>query len=149
MVDHKWIGKTYGPLRYEVGREKMKEYAYAAKDPRDIYVNEEFAAQTKYGDIISMPNFAATWGLRGAGHLLVDPEVKLNLIMLVHGAQEFEWFDVVKPGDVLTETGKIADIYEKGNLDFVIYENEVRNQRGDLVMKGKSTFIITGGGSGS
>ena len=147
MVDHKWIGKTYGPFRYEVGREKMKEYAYAAKDPRDIYINEEAAAQTSYGDIISMPNFAATWGLRGAGHLLIDPEVKLNLIMLVHGAQEFEWLDVVKPNDVLTETGKIADIYEKGNLDFVIYENEVRNQKGDLVLKGKSTFIITGGGS--
>lgn len=147
MVDHKWIGKTYGPLKYEVGREKMKEYAYAAKDPRDVYINEEVAAQTKYGDIISMPNFAATWGLRGAGMVLMDPEIQLNLIMLVHGAQEFEWLDVVKPNDVLTETGKIADIYEKGNLDFVIYENEVHNQKGDLVMKGRSTFIITGGGS--
>lgn len=147
VVDHKWIGRTYGPFTYEIGREKMKEYAGAAKDPRDIYMNEEFAAQTKYGDIIGMPNFAATWGLRGAGYMFMDQEVNLNFLMLVHGAQEFEFLDVIKPNDVLTETGTILDIYEKGNLDFVIYGAEVHNQKGELVFKGKSTFIITGGGS--
>ncbi len=147
MVDHKFIGKTYGPFRYEIGREKMKEYALATKDNRPIYIDEEFAKNTKYGDIIAMPNFAAVYGLRGAGHVLIDPELQLNLIMLVHGAQEFEWFTVVKPGDVITETGKIADIYEKGNLDFVVYEGESRNQNGELVCRAKATFIITGGGS--
>jgi acyl dehydratase len=147
MVDHKWIGRTYGPLTYEIGREKMKEYAYAAKDPRDVYVNEEVARQTKYGDIIAMPNFAATWGLRGAGLMFMDQEVSLNFLMLVHGAQEFEWFDVIRVGDVLTENGKIIDIYEKGNLDFVIYEATVTNQKDDVVLKATSTFIITGGGS--
>ncbi len=144
MVDHKWIGREYGPLTYEIGREKMKEYAYAAKDPRDVYVNEEVARDTKYGDIIAMPNFAATWGLRGAGLMFMDKEVNLNFLMLVHGAQEFEWFDVIRVGDVLTEKGKIIDIYEKGNLDFVIYEATVTNQKGEVVLKATSTFIITG-----
>lgn len=149
MVDHKWIGRTYGPYTYEIGREKMKEYAYAAKDPRDVYVNEEVAKQTKYGEIIAMPNFAAAWGLRGAGHMFMDPEVNLNFLMLVHGAQEFEFLQVIKPGDVLTENGTIGDIYEKGNLDFVIYHAEVTNQRGETVLKAKSTFIISNPGGGS
>ncbi|MDI6830171.1 MAG: MaoC family dehydratase N-terminal domain-containing protein [Actinomycetota bacterium] len=145
MVDHKWIGKTYGPLEYEIGREKMKEYAAAAKDFRPIYHDREFARQTRYGDIIGMPNFAAVYALRGAGMVLVDQEIKLNLAMLVHGAQEFEWFTVVKPGDVITEAGKIADIYEKGNLDFVVYEGEARNQNDELVCRSRATFIIRGG----
>ena len=145
MIDHKWIGKTYGPLEYEIGREKMKEYAAAAKDFRPIYHDREFARQTKYGDIIGMPNFAAVYALRGAGMVLLDPEVKLNLAMLVHGAQEFEWFTVVKPNDIIVETGKIADIYEKGNLDFVVYEGEAKNQRDELVCRSRATFIIRGG----
>jgi acyl-coenzyme A thioesterase PaaI-like protein len=29
----------------------------------------------------------------------------------------------------------------------VIYEAEVHNQKGDLILKATSTFIITGGGS--
>lgn len=147
MVDHKWIGKTYGPFEYEIGREKMREYAAAAKDSRPIFHDRDFAAETDYGDIIAMPNFAAVYGLRGAGMVLLDQEIKLNLAMLVHGAQEFEWFEVVKPNDVITENGKIADIYEKGNLDFVVYEGESHNQDGDLVCRARATFIIRGGGS--
>jgi len=146
VIDHRFIGKTYGPIRYEVGREKMKEYAAAAKDWRPIFHDEKFASQTKYGDVIAMPNFAAVYALRGAGMMLVDPEIKLNLAMLVHGAQEFEWFTVVKPNDVITETGKVADIYEKGNLDFIVYESEARNQDGELVCRARATFIIRGGG---
>ncbi|MFW6114027.1 MAG: FAS1-like dehydratase domain-containing protein [Actinomycetota bacterium] len=147
MIDHKWIGKTYGPMKYEIGREKIKEYASASKDSRPIFHDEEFAKDTKYGDIIAMPNFAAVYALRGAGMLLLDQEIKLNLAMLVHGAQEFEWFDVIKPYDVITETGKVADIYEKGNLDFIVYEGEATNQDGDLVCRSRATFIIRGGGS--
>jgi acyl dehydratase len=145
MVDRKWIGKAYGPIKYEIGREKMKEYASAAKDGRPIYHDEEFAATTKYGDIIAMPNFAAVYGLRGAAMVLLDQEVKLNLAMLVHGAQEFEWFTVVKPYDKIVETGRIADIYDKGGLDFVVYEGESRNQDGELVCRARATFIIRGG----
>lgn len=147
MIDHKWIGKSYGPLRYEVGREKMKEYSSAAKDARPIFHDEEFAKDTAYGDVIAMPNFAAVYALRGAGLMLIDQEIKLNLAMLVHGAQEFEWFDVVKPNDVVTETGKVADIYEKGNLDFIVYEGEAVNQEGKLVCRSRATMIIRGGGS--
>jgi len=94
-----------------------------------------------------MPNFAAVYALRGAGMMLLDQEIKLNLAMLVHGAQEFEWFTVVKPNDVITETGRVADIYEKGNLDFIVYEGEARNQRGELVCRARATFIVRGGGA--
>jgi acyl dehydratase len=146
MIDHGWIGKSYGPITYEIGREKMREYAAACKDGNPIYHDREFAQQTKYGDIIAMPNFAAVYSLRGAGMLLLDQEIKLNLAMLVHGSQEFEWFGVVKPNDVITETGKVGDIYEKGELDFIVYEGEARNQAGELVCRARSTFIIRGGG---
>ncbi|MDY6794421.1 MAG: MaoC family dehydratase N-terminal domain-containing protein [Actinomycetota bacterium] len=147
MIDHKWIGKTYGPMEYEIGREKIKEYAAATKDSRPVFHDREFAKNTSYGDIIAMPNFAAVYGLRGAGMLLLDQEIKLNLAMLVHGAQEFEWFDVIKPNDVITETGKVADIYEKGDLAFIVYEGEAKNQDGKLVCRSRATFIIRGGGS--
>lgn len=143
MIDHKWIGKVYDPITYEIGREKMKEYAAAAKDYNPVFHNEDFAKDTKYGDIIGMPNFAAVYAGKGAGFMLVDPDLKLNLARLVHGSQEFEWFDVVKPGDKITIHGKVADIYEKGNLDFVVYECDAKN--GDkTVVRARYTFIIRG-----
>jgi acyl dehydratase len=147
MIDHRWIGKTYGPIEYEVGREKMREYAAAAKDGRPIFHDREFAAQTAYVDIIAMPNFASVYALRGAAMLLLDSEIKLNLAMLVHGAQEFEWFKVAKPNDLITETGKVADVYEKEGLDFIVYQGEATNQEGDLVCRARATFVVRGGGA--
>ncbi|MHB8781009.1 MAG: FAS1-like dehydratase domain-containing protein, partial [Candidatus Geothermincolia bacterium] len=135
------------PIVYVIGREKMKEYAAAAKDMNPIYHDEGFAAQTKYGDVIGMPSFAAVYALKGAGYFLLDPDLKLNLLMLVHGTQEFEWFTTVKAGDRITIRGKVADIYEKGDLDFVVYEGEARNQNDEVVVQARSTFIIRGGGS--
>jgi len=51
----------------------------------------------------------------------------------------------VKPGDVLTTSGKIVDIQQKGSNDLVTFEARSVNQDGDLVTIGRATFVIRGG----
>jgi len=145
MIDHKYIGKEYPPDEYEIGREKMKEYARAVGDMNPCYHDRAFGASSEYGDNIAPPVFASVYNLLGAAKVFVDPELNLNFLMLVHGEQEFEWLKPVKPGDVLTTTGRIADIYEKGSNDFVVYEARSVNQDGELVTIGRATFVIRGG----
>lgn len=145
VIDHKFIGKEYEPTEYEIGREKMKEYANAVQDQNPLIHDREAGKASKYGDNIAPPCFASVYNLMGAAQLFMDPEISLNMAMLVHGAQEFEWFKPVKPGDIITTRGRIADIYEKGNLDFVEYESVSKNQDGEVVTRGKATFIIRGG----
>jgi acyl dehydratase len=67
------------------------------------------------------------------------------MAMLVHGEQEFEFHKPVRPGDVITTTGKIVDIAEKGNNDLLVYEARSVNQGGELVTVGRATFVIRGG----
>lgn len=81
----------------------------------------------------------------GCANMFFDPELALNFAMLVHGEQEFEWLKPIKPGDVITTTGKILDIAEKGNNDVVKYEARSKNQNGELVTIGRATFVIRGG----
>ena len=145
MIDHKYIGKEYPPDEYEIGREKMKEYARAVGDTSPYYHDRAFGAASEYGDNIAPPVFASVYNLLGAAKVFIDPELNLNFLMLVHGEQEFEWHKPVKPGDVLTTTGRIADIYEKGSNDFVVYEARSVNQDGELVTVGRATFVIRGG----
>lgn len=145
MIDHKFIGKEYPITEYEIGREKMKEYASAINNDSPYYFDKEFGKKSEYGDNIAPPNFAAVYALLGCANLFFDPEIKLNFAMLVHGEQEFEWIKPVKPGDVITTTGKIVDIAEKGNNDVVSYEARSVNQDGDLVTIGRATFVIRGG----
>jgi acyl dehydratase len=73
---------------------------------------------------------------------LTDSELDINLMMLVHGEQEFEFHDVIRPGDVMTTTGTITQIYEKASKDFVVLVSESKNQNGALVVRGTWTAVI-------
>ena len=42
VIDHKFIGKEYPVTEYEIGREKMKEYASAVNDSSPYYHDKEF-----------------------------------------------------------------------------------------------------------
>ncbi len=142
MVDPKFIGKTYKPVKYEVGLEKIKEYAIAIMDTNPLYVDEEAAKKSKYGGIIAPPTFAVVYTKDAIGQLLFDKEMALNFPMLVHGEQEFEFYDVVRPGDVIWTECKVANIFEKdGNKDFVVGET-ISKRDGKVVCKGLFTFII-------
>lgn len=145
MIDHKFIGKEYPVTEYEIGREKMKEYASAINDSNPYYHDKEFGKKSSYGDNIAPPLFASVYNLMGCANMFFDPELALNFAMLVHGEQEFEWLKPIKPGDVIITTGKILDIAEKGNNDVVKYEARSKNQNGELVTIGRATFVIRGG----
>jgi acyl dehydratase len=145
VIDKKFVGKEYPAKEYEIGREKMKEYAAAISDMNPYYHDKEFGKRSKYGDNIAPPNFAAVYNLMGCADMFFDPELKLNMAMLVHGEQEFEFLKPVKPGDQITTTGKIVDIMQKGSNDLVVFEARSVNQDGDLVTIGRATFVIRGG----
>lgn len=145
MIDHKFIGKEYPVTEYEIGREKMKEYASAINDSNPYYHDKEFGKKSRYGDNIAPPLFASVYNLMGCANMFFDPELALNFAMLVHGEQEFEWLKPIKPGDVITTTGKIVDIAEKGNNDVIRYEARSKNQDCELVTIGRATFVIRGG----
>jgi acyl dehydratase len=145
VIDKKFVGKEYPAKEYEIGREKMKEYAAALSDMNPYYHDKEFGKRSKYGDNIAPPSFAAVYNLMGCADMFFDPELKLNMAMLVHGEQEFEFIKPVKPGDQITTTGKIVDIMQKGSNDLVVFEARSVNQDGDLVTIGRATFVIRGG----
>jgi acyl dehydratase len=145
VIDQKFIGKEYPVTEYEIGREKMKEYAVAIGDMNPMYSDRDVGKKSKYGDNIAPPNFAAVYNLMGCAQVFFDPELKLNMGMLVHGEQDFEFIKPVKPGDVITTSGKIVDIASKGNNDLVVFEGRSTNQDGELVTVGRATFVIRGG----
>jgi len=145
VIDSKFIGKEYPVTEYEIGREKMKEYAIAVGDMNPMYQDREVGKKSKYGDNIAPPNFAAVYNLMGAAQVFFDPELSLNFAMLVHGEQDFEFLKPVKPGDFITTTGKITDIAAKGNNDVIKFEVRSTNQDGELVTIGRATFVIRGG----
>jgi len=143
-IDTKFLGKKYPAFVYEVGKEKIKEYARAIGDTNPLYLDDEKAKASKYGNIIAPPTFCVVYCAGIIGQLLLDKELALNLMMLVHGEQEFEFGEVVRSGDIITSECEISQIFEKKGNWFISGDTVSKNQNGAMTCKGRWTFIVRG-----
>jgi acyl dehydratase len=138
------IGKSYEPVSYAVGREKIREYASAVGETNPLHFDVEAARAAGYADVVAPPMFAVVFAGRAVGPALFDPEVGLNFAMMVHGGQEFEWGPVVVAGDEIATTASVKDISERGGMAFFVFESRSENQRGETVCVGTWTNIVRG-----
>jgi acyl dehydratase len=79
------------------------------------------------------------------GPAVLDPELGINLMMMVHGSQEFEWGEPVVAGDTITTDVKVKDVYAKNGMTFYVFASESKNQDGETTVKGTWTNIVRGG----
>lgn len=141
MIDAKFVGRAYAPVKYEVGLEKIKEYANAVGDANPLYVDEEAAAKGPYGTIVAPPMFAVVFSKELAAKFLFDPEVDLNFMMLVHGEQEFIFHKVVRSMDMVWTEGEIVNVENKEKLDVISLETRSK-VKDELVVTGIYTFVV-------
>ena len=138
------IGKAYPELVYAVGREKIREYAYAVGEANPLYVDVEVARAAGYADLVAPPMFAVVYSARAVAPGMFDPEVGLNFAMMVHGGQEFEWGPLVVAGDEITTGATVKSISERDDLAFYVFETVSTNQSGEQVSRGTWTNIVRG-----
>jgi acyl dehydratase len=143
-VNAEATGKTYPPFEYEVGREKIREYARAVGEDNPIYFDRAAATEAGFRDIAAPPMFAVVYFAGSFAPALFDPEVGINFAMMVHGSQEFEWSEPVCSGDVISTVTSVKDISEKGGMGFYVFETVSTNQDGAEVVRGTWTNIVRG-----
>ncbi|HET9103162.1 MAG TPA: MaoC family dehydratase N-terminal domain-containing protein, partial [Solirubrobacteraceae bacterium] len=146
MEAHAAVGKTYPPTTYAVGREKIREYAFATGETNPLHLDAEAARSAGYRDVVAPPMFAVVYAGRAMTGALFDPEVGLDFAHMVHGGQEFRWGPLVVAGDEITTTASVKDISERGGMGFYVFETVSVNQRGETVCTGTWTNIVRTGG---
>ncbi len=143
-VDDSAKGKTYPPLEYEVGKEKIREYAQAVGEDNPVYFDRRAAKQAGFRDVPAPPMFAVVYSTPAVAQGLFDPELGINFAMLVHGGQDFEWGEPVCAGDTITTTAEVKDIHEKRGMGFYVFESVSTNQDGRQVVRGTWSNIVRG-----
>ena len=138
------IGKSYPPVEYEVGKEKIGEYARAVGEENPVYFDRAAAKDAGFRDVAAPPMFAVVYSWNSAALPALDPEVDLNFAMLLHGGQEFVWGEPVCSGDVIGTVASVKDISEKGGMGFYVFESISRNQDGQEIVRGTWTNIVRG-----
>ena len=143
-VDDTAVGKEYAPVLYAVGREKVREYAAAVGETNPLHLDPDAARAAGYADVVAPPMFCVVYSARALGPAVLDPEIGINLMMMVHGGQEFVWGPPVVAGDEITTAVTVEEIYEKDGKGFYVFESASDNQKGERVCTGTWTNIVRG-----
>jgi acyl dehydratase len=139
------VGKTYGPMTYAVGREKIREYARAVGETNPLHLDLEAARAAGQRDLVAPPMFAVVYSSPVLMPALFDPEIGLDFSRMVHGAQEFAWGPLVVAGDEITTDAELVSKEERGGMGFFVFETRSDNQDGERVCTGTWTNIVRGG----
>jgi len=136
------IDKTYPPSTYEVGVEKIREYAHAVGETAPVHHDRDAAREAGFRDVVAPPMFAVVYSARSMGPAIVDPELGIDLPRMLHGSQEFVWGEPVCAGDTIETTAEIKDVHEKDGKRFYVFETVSRNQDGQEVVRATWTNIV-------
>ena len=145
MEAHAAVGKSYPPTTYAVGREKIREYAYATGESNPLHLDVDAARAAGYRDLVAPPMFAVVYAAPAVAPGLFDPEVGIDFARMVHGGQEFRWGPLVIAGDEITTTVTLKDVTARESMSFFVFESVSENQDGDTVCVGTWTNIVRGG----
>jgi acyl dehydratase len=144
-LDAGLVGRSYPPSAvYEVGREKIAEFATALGDPDPAYRDTAAARALGHADVIAPPTFAIVLSL-GAGHVVVeDPEVGIDYSRVVHGEQRFTHHRPVRAGDRLVATASIDAVRTVAGNDMLTTRVDLATEDGEPVCTTRSMLVARG-----
>lgn len=145
-LNRDFVGRTFSSsVPYEVSRVKIKEFAAAIGDNNPIYRDKAAAQAAGHPDVVAPPTFPITFSLQSGGEALVDPGLGLNLAMVVHGEQRFEYTRPVHAGDELVTSSTITDIRSAGRNELMTIRTDVTTTAGEPVCTTYNTIVERGG----
>jgi len=138
------IGRSSEPRRELVTRRDIRKYAIATGNRQAHYLAGDEAPPmfhiSLFWEVVGMDELSADG-------VSIDPLLpKFPLEKAMAGGLEIEYLLPVRPGDWLTATRTLTDIYEKsgrsGPLIFYEIVMDIRNEQGDLVIRENTTRIL-------
>ena len=144
-LDQSYVGRVYPPTRpYEVGREKIREFADAINDPNPVYRERAAAQALGYPDVIAPPTFAIVLTLPAGGEVIRDPAFGLDYSRVVHGEQRFVHHRPIVAGDLLQVVVTVEDIRIAAGNELVTNRAELMTVAGEQVCTAYSVIVARG-----
>ena len=134
------IGLEGQPVTTEVEKGAIIKFAQAIGDENPVFNDEAAARQSRYGGLIAPPTF-----LRSVTSSRVVLPFDFPFERRLDGGSEWEYFEPVRPGDMITAVSRITDMQERsGRMGVMIITSTVTtytNQFGQAVANQTTTGI--------
>ena len=144
-LDPGFKGRTYPPTAvYEVGREKIREFADAIGDPNPVYRDPAVAQDLGHRDVLAPPTFPIVITWPAALKVIEDPGLGLDFSRVLHADQRFVHARPIYADDQLTATVVIEDVSERMGQGFLSTRTDLVTVDGELVVSGYSKLVVVG-----
>jgi acyl dehydratase len=146
-LDRSYVGRSLPPTApYQVGREKIREFATAVGADDPAYHDPAAAAALGYRDVIAPPTFPVVVTMAASQQLVDDPGLGMDYSRVVHGDQRFAYTRPVVAGDELVCVNTVEEITERGGHEFITTRTDVTTAAGDPVVTAWSKLVVRGEG---
>ncbi|RAV17956.1 hypothetical protein DQP55_00185 [Mycolicibacterium sp. GF69] len=134
------IGTHYRyPDHFEVGREKIREFARAVKDDHPAHFSEASAQECGYDELIAPLTFLAVAGRRVQLEIFNQFDVPINMERVLHRDQKITFHRPIVAGDKLFFDSYLDSVTESHGAVVTEVRGEVSDAEGNPVL----TSIVT------
>ena len=126
---------------YEVGREKVREFANAVKADDPASLDEDAAAELGYDAIVAPPTFVTILGKLVQADFMRKVDTGYETLQMVQVDQRFVYHKPILAGDVLHARMEVESVTERFGADIVVTRNTLTNGHGELVMEAYTTVM--------
>ena len=134
------IGTHYRyPDYFEVGREKVREFADSISNDHPSHHTEEAAAEYGYDSIVAPLTFLAVAGRRVQLDVFTKFDIPINLARVLHRDQKFVFHRPIKTGDRLYFDTYLDSVIESHGTVIAEIRSEVTDADGEPII----TSIVT------
>jgi acyl dehydratase len=147
MLDPSYIGRKLPLIRYQVDASKIRELAMAIGDDNPLFMDRA-AGYPEVVAPLTFPTLFRFWGGTAAGvetRSLLQ-QMGANMLRILHGEEEYEYFGLLRPGDDITGELEILSIDRKegssGVMDMVKTRATYRKQTGEVVVIARATMVV-------
>jgi len=132
---------------YEVGREKVREYARAVQDGNPVHWNEAAATANGHTGLIAPLSFVAIPGMIAQRRLFEEMVEGWDLWKMLQTDQRLVFHKPVEVGDRLICVVSLDSYRQMGGADVLVTKNQIHNQHDVPVMTTWTTLVARAGES--
>ncbi|MCO8275673.1 MaoC family dehydratase N-terminal domain-containing protein [Actinoplanes sp. TRM 88003] len=144
-LDQSFVGRSWPATEpYQVGREKIREFARAIGATDAEYHDPAAARALGHADVVAPPTFPVVITMAASRQIVEDPALGLDYSRVVHGDQRFAYTRPVVAGDELVCVNSVDEITSRGGHDFLTTRTEVSTVAGEPVVTVWSKLVQRG-----
>lgn len=131
---------------YEVGREKIREYARAVQDSHPAHHDEDAAKGLGYDGLLAPLTFVSLLGIMSQTRMLQEVITGYDPSQILQTDQRLEFHRPLQVGDRIFCDVYLESFRQMSGSDIMTTKNIITDQNGDLVQTTWTTIVARTGG---